>query len=139
MDPKSPQHPAFKRLLLPSGKSIEVVVVSELEAPEAPRPPAVDEAPLQLCPHCGSELVQPVAWEQLADDRWRLELRCPECEASVEGKFSTAAVEAFDERLEQDTQSVLKDLKQLSAANLHEEIERFIAALKADLILPCDF
>ena len=48
-------------------------------------------------------------------------------------------MDRFDEALDATMQSVLEDLQLLTRANMEEQIERFIAALHADLILPEDF
>ena len=66
-------------------------------------------------------------------------LRCPECEARREGVFEQAVVEELDEQLDQATGALLSDLKQLTQANMEDEVEFFIRALDADLIVPSDF
>ena len=63
----------LKRIVLPSGKTIEVVYFESLSAEaaaagaakEAPQPaPRPDvERELHVCPDCTSELVYPVTWE----------------------------------------------------------------------------
>jgi len=70
---------------------------------------------------------------------WRIVLRCPECEARREGVFEQAVVEELDEQLDQATSALLSDLKQLTQANMEGEVEFFIRALDADLIVPSDF
>ena len=66
-------------------------------------------------------------------------LRCPECEARREGVFEQAVVEELDEQLDRATGALLSDLKQLTKANMEDEVEFFIRALDADLIVPSDF
>ena len=66
-------------------------------------------------------------------------LRCPECEARREGVFEQAVVEELDEQLDQATSALLSDLQQLTQANMEGEVEFFIRALDADLIVPSDF
>ena len=65
-------------------------------------------------------------------------LRCPECEARREGVFEQSVVEELDEQLDQATGALLSDLKQLTQANMEGEVEFFIRALDADLIVPSD-
>jgi hypothetical protein len=48
-------------------------------------------------------------------------------------------VDRFDEELDRGTEALVRDLKQLTRANMEEECERFIRALSADAILPEDF
>ena len=49
----------------------------------------------ERCPVCSSDLVEPVYWAQLDPDHWRLELRCPECEAQRTSVFDAATVHAY--------------------------------------------
>jgi hypothetical protein len=48
-------------------------------------------------------------------------------------------VDAFDEVLDEGTEQLVMDLKQLMHANMSDEIERFVAALEAEALLPEDF
>ena len=120
-----------RRVQLPSGKTIEVVLFGDA---------AVEREPdLHVCDGCPSELVYPVAWEESGTSAWRVVLRCPECEQVREGTFSQDAVDAFDERLDAGTDALATDLRRLTRANMADELARFTAALKADAILPEDF
>ncbi|HUN78044.1 MAG TPA: hypothetical protein VMU32_03915 [Solirubrobacteraceae bacterium] len=131
---------------LPSGKRIEVVYL------ENPPPPALDGArgtepaqptpttePLHVCFYCASELVHPVDWTEAGTGRWRILLRCPECEATREGVFEQPAVEDLDDELDRATGALLSDLQRVTHANMAEEIDIFVRALQADLIAPSDF
>jgi len=62
-----------------------------------------------------------------------------ECEARREGVFEQATVEELDEELDRAAGALLSDLKQLTQANMEDEVEFFIRALDADLIVPTDF
>ncbi len=106
--------------------------------PLAPNPPSED-ADLHICRHCASGLCHPVEWERAGPERWLLSLRCPNCEWTGSGVFSEAAIDGFDEELERGSQALLDDLERVARANMAEEIARFIAALKADALLPSDF
>ncbi len=130
MNDHQPQH-SVRRIVLPSGKSIEVVRFHESE--ETTRPG------LHVCPRCESELVQPVCWSEAADDGWELTLECPNCWWRTEGTFSQHQVHELEERLDDGVGQLLADLKRLAHANMSDHIERFIAALDRDLILPEDF
>jgi hypothetical protein len=114
---------------------------------ETARGPA-DQAPvarpdlgrgLEICPCCDSDLVYPVDWEPAESERWRVALRCPDCEWLGGGVYSQEVVDAFDEALDLGTAALLEALTQLTRANLEDQVERFLAALEADLILPEDF
>jgi hypothetical protein len=53
--------------------------------------------------------------------------------------FSQATVEELDEELDRGAGALLSDLRQLTQANMTEEVEFFVRALEADLIVPSDF
>ena len=131
MEGSAPHH-SVHRIVLPSGRKIEVVRFDEeTKAPE-PRP-------LHICPDCECRLVQPVAWSETENEEWELELSCPNCGWTVEDVFEQSAVEALEEELDEGLAAMLADLQRLTHANMVEEVDRFVAALSADLILPEDF
>jgi hypothetical protein len=137
MNPQSEHGQEVRRVVLPSGKAIEVVYFQSLPAlPDAPR--EADEG-LGCCPDCRGDLVQPVDWEEHDANRWKIDLRCPNCYWTGTGIWDERVVEAFDEILDRGTQTLLRDLRRLARANMEDEIERFAAALDSDDILPEDF
>ena len=136
MNPQSPDHQhEIRKVVLPSGRTIEVIYFSDAATvtPDAPR------SDLHVCPECRCELVHPVAWEEVDDVHWRIDLRCPNCEWAGDGTWNQDTVEGFDEVLDRGTQTLVRDLRHLAHANMEEEIERFSAALRADAVLPEDF
>src|SRR5918994_2187378 len=96
-----------KRVVLPSGKTIEVVY--------------------------------PVQWEESGPENWSVLLHCPNCDVYREGIFSQETVECFDEELDRGADVLARDYKRLIRANMAEEIERFVGALRAGAICPEDF
>ena len=129
-----------KRVVLPSGKTIEVVYFKDAAEQDTSFRPAVEpNQELHVCPGCGSDLVYPMGWDEASSDTWQVQLRCPECEFCREGLFSQETVEAFDAELDDGTDALTADYRRLCRANMAEEIERFTAALGADAILPEDF
>lgn len=138
-------HQTRHHVQLPSGKEIEVVYL------DSPAPPSLgratparsreerDAGPLHICFHCGGELAHPVDWAEAGPGQWRILLRCPECEATREGVFEQTAVEALDDELDRAAGSLLSDLQRVTHANMAEEIDLFVRALEADLIVPSDF
>ena len=143
------QHPDHqhhvRRVVLPSGKTIEVVYFedhvlhgAEATAP-APQPVEPADADLHVCAACDSELVYPVDWEEVGDTHWEVHLRCPNCEWTGTGVFEQDTVERFDEELDRGTEALVRDLKRMMQANMEDEIERFVHALQADHIVPEDF
>jgi hypothetical protein len=150
-DQGHPDH-QLKRIVLPSGKTIEVVYFEHPAAapPEAsaaapapaPAPasePRVEERDLHVCPDCESTLVYPVQWEEADESHWQITLRCPNCERTEEGVFGQEQCDGFDDELERGTDALTRDYKRLMTANLAEEIDRFAKALEVDGILPADF
>jgi hypothetical protein len=144
MDRQSEDRDHLRRLRLPSGKQIEVVVfgATARRATAAPEASTVTETPdrqLHLCRCCGSELVHPIDWEEVASDNWRLQLRCPNCEWIGEAVYERRVVEELDEELERGMETIVRDLRHLTHANMEEHVQRFVTALQDDLIVPFDF
>ena len=127
----SNQSHSVHRIVLPSGRKIEVVRFHD--------DPAADRRPLHICPDCSSSLVQPVYWSEASEDHWELLLSCPNCEWATEGIYSQAEVEELEDRLEEGLADMLADLQRLAQANMADQMDRFITALHGDHILPEDF
>ncbi len=139
-------HHHVRRVVLPSGKTIEVVYFEDMEAAQAPPPAPAHPKPtpeppaaLHVCGSCKSELVYPVEWDEAGRDSWWVLLRCPNCERCREGVFAQETVERFDEVLDDGAEQLASDYRRLVRANMADEIDRFAAALHADAILPEDF
>ncbi len=135
-----------RRVVLPSGKTIEVVYFEdplarpsghEVETQHADESAQVSD--LHVCASCESELVYPTEWDEASTSHWEVALRCPNCEWTGTGIFEQQIVERFDEELDRGTEALVRDLKRLMHANMEDEIERFVAALTLDQILPEDF
>jgi hypothetical protein len=122
---------SIRRIVLPSGRSIEIVRLHDSEE--------TTRRPLHICPVCSSDLVQPMEWSEPSDEHWELALYCPNCQWTEEGAFSHEQIHELEDRLDQALESMLRDLQRITEANTAEEIDRFVAALEADLILPEDF
>lgn len=125
-----PNSQPVRRIVLPSGRSIEVIRWG---------PEITPGRGLHLCPGCSSDLVQPIQWGETASGFWELTLHCPNCDWMTQGVFDQDQVDAFEERLDAGLADMLGDLRRLTQANMAEEIDRFAAALQGDLILPEDF
>ena len=136
----------LKRIVLPSGKTIEVVYFDQVDrssddevAPATTVQPQRTERELHLCERCESDLVYPTTWEEADENHWQVSLRCPNCEHFEQGIYSQDECDRFDDHLEAGTDALTRDFKRLMAANMAEEIDRFVAALDADAIQPMDF
>jgi hypothetical protein len=131
-----------KKIILPSGKAVEIVYFhADAPAEHADADPAAtpDVPSLERCPSCASDLVYPVDWREANDDRWELELRCPNCEWFDRAVHTQDEVERFDETLNNGTDALIESLETLSRENMEADIEAFVRALDADLIEPFDF
>jgi hypothetical protein len=155
-----------KKITLPGGKVLEIVYFHEAPEDETvastaavqDRPeefstaddepvaadaeraaPAAEPVDLHICPECAADLVYPVEWEEHTGDSWRLSRRCPSCEWSGTGEFDQASVDRFDDVLSEGTEALLTNLRSMVRTNMEADVERLIAAIHADLILPIDF
>ena len=128
--PESDQQPYVRKVVLPSGKTIEVLSFDDVA------PAGTD---LHICPDCSSDLVYPIAWEEAGRSSWEVTLRCPNCEWLLTGTFEEEAIQRFDETLDHGTEALVSDLRQLARANMEEDVERFSRALVAGHVLPEDF
>lgn len=128
-----------RRVVLPSGKTIEVVYFEDHEpaAVAAPQPAPARE--MHRCASCDSDLVYPTEWQEAGPEHWEVSLRCPNCEWTTTGTFEQALVERFDDELDRGTEAMVRDLRRLTQANMEDDIERFTKALEAGLIVPEDF
>jgi hypothetical protein len=129
MNPNSDKH-SVRRILLPSGRSIEVVRFHGADP---------HTTGLHCCPRCACQLVQPLDWREAPQGFWELSLHCPNCDWLDEGIYDQEQVDALEERLDEGLTAMLGDLRRLTQSNMAEEIERFTAALHDDLVLPEDF
>lgn len=146
---------------LPGGKHVEVVYLDSRREPvDVERPigtagsstgqdspnafaPSEDlrtpSEALHICPNCDGKLVHPLDWFEESPGRWRLLMRCPDCELLREGAFGQGLIERLDDELDRAMSALLSDLKSITHANMAEEIELFARALELDLIGPSDF
>jgi hypothetical protein len=140
MHPQPDNRHYVRRVVLPSGKTIEVVYFDEYRDDETATPLAPGSTEdLHVCAECDSHLVYPVEWEEASEIHWEVTLRCPNCEWARPGVFEQDIVERFDEELDRGTEALVRDLKRLMHANMEDEIDRFVAALDAGHIVPDDF
>ena len=162
MESENPRDQIVKRIVLPSGKTIEVLRLAEQKDVQDDAGTKLEPAPGQvgpvsdpradaahadvlctadphLCPACDSSLVYPVAWTAAGAERWSVELRCPNCERTESALLDLEVAESFDEELERGAETLMSDLARLTEANMRAHLERFVAALRADAILPTDF
>ena len=137
----------IKRIVLPSGKTVEIVYY---QASDGERPPSADlrdiEAGaelhvrrLELCGGCGGERVHPTEWNEVEEMRWQLALRCPDCEWRHTDTYDAHEVERFDDVLNDATDRLIEELDRVTRENMNEAVDRFRSALESDGIMPFDF
>lgn len=133
--------PTVRRVLLPSGKTIEVVYFDGATSGASPSTatPAQETGGLHLCTRCGSPTVHPLDWQEAGAEHWEITLRCPNCLHTETGTFAQELVERLEDVLDDATEALVRDLRRLTQANMEEEVARFTQALETDLILPMDF
>ena len=119
----------------PSGEQMDLLYGAQAQASDSTCP----AEPLHVCFHCSGELAYPLDWSEEGPHHWRILLRCPECESRREGVFEQTMVERLDDELDRGSSALLGDLRRMTHANMSEEIEFFVRALDADVILPSDF
>lgn len=88
---------------------------------------------------CESDMVYPTDWEQHKGRYWEVVLRCPNCEECTMGIMNEELIERFDCLLDRGTDSLVRDLRNLTYFNMATEINSFVQALDNDHILPEDF
>jgi len=137
-----------KRIELPGGRFVEVVVFDESVVPVNDHGSASVEGGvesttatpgLHVCPECSGELVYPVSWEERTANAWEITLRCPECEYWHTDEYSGEIVDRFDDTLNEGTEHLLSDLRTFARVNMEEDVERLVRAIDQDMILPMDF
>ena len=145
-EPDSPTQ--IRQVVLPSGRTIEIVYLDEPALLPAPAPTPDEDrqlalaeaaADLTVCGLCGCEFVQPVDWDEAGMRHWRVTLRCPNCEAQGTVVVEDEVVDHYDLALERGSAALALSLHGLVEENIDAEVTRFAAALAGDHILPEDF
>lgn len=108
------------------------------QAPAATAAGAAHEA-LHVCASCGGGHVHPIDWTEESHERWRIALRCPDCEQAFEDVVGRRAVERLDDELDRAAAALLRDYTELVRTNMSEEADLLARALALDLIGPEDF
>lgn len=105
--------------------------------PEAAKDAAV--RPLNVCPHCRSQFVQPLSWRELRGGSIALQLRCPECLAWMAGVFCRERAEQLDRVLQRGRAELSRIYRQTVETGMRNAADRLADALARDLITADDF
>ena len=103
-----------------------------------PSAAATDAGP-HVCPACRAPFVTPTEAFEVDEWHFAVALHCPNCGWEGAGVYDDEALERFDIGLDEGTRTLLTALERLAHANARDDFERFIAALRADAVLPEDF
>ena len=93
---------------------------------------------LHICPACASPFVDLVDGAEAVPGHWELTLRCPECERVREVVCAEADLARLEEELSRGVAALEQELERVSRLAFEEDVERIVAALRADAILPMD-
>jgi hypothetical protein len=96
---------------------------------------------LHVCGSCRRPFVVPQAVLRVLDgrDEYCVELACADCGWSHVGTYAGDALEALDRELDRGQAEIHAAVAVFEAVEELMRIDRFAAALHADLILPEDF
>ena len=95
---------------------------------------------LHVCHVCDRPFVVPDEILQvLPGRRYRVSLLCNDCGHTSVGVFDEPSMELLDRELDRTQEQLIEALAIMEESRLLEEIDLFVAALQADLILPEDF
>jgi hypothetical protein len=94
---------------------------------------------LDECVVCRRDMVCPIHWHAVDDERWAIALRCGECGFECDVVASNAQAADFDIALDRQQQTMERELVRLDAERMAEEVDAFIDALDRDGIGPADF
>jgi hypothetical protein len=123
----------IKKITLPSGKVVEILYLQPAAAE------SIETRRIELCPSCDGERVHPLDWHEVEDQRWQLEVRCPDCRWQDVDVYAQTEIERYDDLLAADTDLLIDELERFTRENMEEHLERFRLALEQDVIEPMDF
>jgi hypothetical protein len=136
----------IKRIVLPSGKTVEIVyyqttgsdpVISDVHEIEAGAELQVRQ--IELCAKCGSDRVHPTDWNEVEELRWGVGGCCPARASHQVETYDAAEVERYDDVLNDATDRLIEELDRVTRENMSDAIDRFRSALENDGIMPFDF
>ncbi len=96
-------------------------------------------AALTVCPSCGSDLVQPLRWEQKTEAQVLVELRCPECSTWMQACHTPEEMEALDRRQNDAREAIVGAYEASVRENMNALVADLHEALERDLIGADDF
>jgi hypothetical protein len=100
---------------------------------------AEPEVRLELCDMCGRDFVYPVEWEPVGSERWRLLLRCGECETWSDVTVTSAVAQRYDVELHRCAGVMAALLNRMGRERMVGQAEAMTIALELGLVDAADF
>jgi hypothetical protein len=97
------------------------------------------ELRLEICGMCGRDFVNPVAWESVGSEHWRLLLRCGECGTWCDVTVTNAVAERYDVELHRGAQVLAGLLDRLDRERMVAQADAMTIALQLGLVDAADF
>ena len=97
------------------------------------------ELRLELCGVCGGDFVNPVDWEPVGPERWRILLRCGECGTWREVTVTNAVAQRYDVELNRRAVRLAASLDRMDRERMLGQAEAMTIALELGLIDAADF
>jgi ribosomal protein S27E len=91
------------------------------------------------CQRCGSEVVNPVAWEAAGETRWWIRLRCGECGFVREVVASNEEAAEFEAELDRGVRQLASIAARISRDGMIADARTLSAAIRRGLINADDF
>jgi len=88
---------------------------------------------------CGRDFVNPVDWEPVGAEHWRILLRCGECETWREVTVTNAVARRYDVELKRRAAALARSWERLDRERMIGEVEAMTTALRLSLIDAADF
>lgn len=137
-----------RSVTLPSGRRVEISYLDgeavsladqglEIVEIEADLQESVNE--LLNCGQCGCGTVQPVEWDGYGPRHWKIELRCPNCEARCTTVVEDDVAELCDRAHQRGADELELALTKLASENGERDIDALRFALDNNHLLPEDF
>jgi hypothetical protein len=88
---------------------------------------------------CGRDFVNPVDWETVGAEHWRILLRCGECETRRVVTVTNAVARRYDVELDRRAAVLAASWERLDRERMIGEVEAMTVALRRGLIDAADF
>ena len=138
----------IRTVRLPSGRQVEISYLDGAAVSLSEQGSAINEIEAELqesvdallnCGECGCDTVQPVEWDGYGPSHWKIELRCPNCEARCTTIVEDDVAEGCDRAHQRGADALELTLTKLAEENAERDVQRLRFALSNNHLLPEDF